>query len=164
MQKKKTVGGILETILGFLIYAVPVVCAFLIVVWAGRAYAEGYGLFVQQALDSHGDAHSEMVTITEEDAASARAVGKILEKEDLISSGLAFSVKARLSGYSGAILPGTYILSSDMTMEQMLQRLCAESLDAASGQDGSAGDQPAAGELRESIPSDSKEDRDVWGQ
>lgn len=155
---------IAETVLGFVMYAIPVICLLFILVWAGRAYAEGYGLFVQKALDTPGEAHSEMVTITEEDAGSAMAVGKLLEDERLISSRYAFAVKARLSDYSGSILPGTYILSSDMTMEQMLRRICGETGTNVDGQEGSAGSQPVTGELEDTLPSEEKENRDVWGQ
>lgn len=157
--------GMAETVLGFLLYVIPVLCAFYILAWAGRAYAEGYGLFVQKALDSPGEAHSEMVTVTEEDAGSALAVGRILKEEGLISSRLAFAVKARLTGYGGAIVPGAYILSSDMTMEEMLSKLSAEGGPDASGGEGApGGDGAAAGELQDSIPSEKKENRDVWGQ
>ena len=63
--------GLIETVVGIIMDAAPVICVLIIIAWAGRAYAEGYGLFVQKSLDSPGDvqAHSEMVTISEEDAA-----------------------------------------------------------------------------------------------
>lgn len=164
MKERFRRAGLIETVLGCIMYAIPVIGVVFILVWAGRAYAEGYGLFVQKALDTPGEAHSEMVTITEEDAGSAMAVGKLLEDEDLISSRYAFAVKARLSDYSGAILPGTYILSSDMTMEHILRRICGEEGANADGQEKAAGGQPVTGELEDSLPSEKKENRDVWGQ
>ena len=138
----------------------PIICVLIIIAWAGRAYAEGYGLFVQKSLDSPGDvqAHSEMVTISEEDAASALRVGKILEDMDLISSRYSFAVKARLTGYSHSILPGDYIISSDMTAEQILEKL---SVDPATVPENQAdGDAPA-----DTGQSDTQEEnKDVWGQ
>ena len=66
--------GLFETVVGIIMDVAPIICVLIIIAWAGRAYAEGYGLFVQKSLDSPGDvqAHSEMVTISEEDAAYIR--------------------------------------------------------------------------------------------
>ena len=152
--------GLIETVVGIIMDAAPVICVLIIIAWAGRAYTEGYGLFVQKSLDSPGDvqAHSEMVTISEEDAASALRVGKILEDMDLISSRYSFAVKARLTGYSHSILPGDYIISSDMTAEQILEKL---SVDPATVPENQAdGDAPA-----DTGQSDTQEEnKDVWGQ
>ena len=160
MDNKIKKSGVLEMVLGFIMDAIPIICAILIVVWAGKAYTEGYGLFVQTPLDTPGEAHSEMVSVSDTDAASALKVGGILEDLNLISSRYAFAVKARLTGYSHSILPGTYVLSSDMTMEQMLEKLSVDPASVPSGeeQDGSE------------VPTDSggqetgEENRDVWGQ
>lgn len=162
MDNKIEKTGIIETVIGIIMDAAPIICAFIIVVWAGRAYAEGYGLFVQKGLDSPGDvqAHSEMVTVSEEDAASALRVGAILEDMDLISSRYAFAIKARLSGYSHSILPGTYILSSDMTAEQMLEKL---SVDPAAVPEG---EEEGTGETAEDSGENTQEEaenKDVWG-
>ena len=151
---------LIETFVGIIMDVAPIICVLIIIAWAGRAYAEGYGLFVQKSLDSPGDvqAHSEMVTISEEDAASALRVGKILEDMDLISSRYSFAVKARLTGYSHSILPGDYIISSDMTAEQILEKL---SVDPATVPENQAdGDAPA-----DTGQSDTQEEnKDVWGQ
>ena len=160
MDNKIKKSGVLEMALGFIMDAIPIICAILIVVWAGKAYTEGYGLFVQTPLDTPGEAHSEMVSVSDTDAASALKVGGILEDLNLISSRYAFAVKARLTGYSHSILPGTYGLSADMTMEQMLEKLSVDPASVPSGeeQDGSE------------VPTDSggqetgEENRDVWGQ
>jgi cell division protein YceG involved in septum cleavage len=152
--------GLVETVIGIIMDVAPIICVFIIIAWAGRAYTEGYGLFVQKSLDSPGDvqAHSEMVTISEEDAASALKVGRILENMDLISSRYSFALKARLTGYSHSILPGDYILSSDMTMEEMLEKLSVDP--ATVPEDQVDGETPA-----DSGQSDSQEEnKDVWGQ
>jgi cell division protein YceG involved in septum cleavage len=152
--------GLVETVIGIIMDVAPIICVFIIIAWAGRAYTEGYGLFVQKSLDSPGDvqAHSEMVTISEEDAASALKVGRILENMDLISSRYSFALKARLTGYSHSILPGDYILSSDMTMEEMLEKLSVDP--ATVPEDQADGETPA-----DSGQSDSQEEnKDVWGQ
>jgi cell division protein YceG involved in septum cleavage len=152
--------GLVETVIGIIMDVAPIICVFIIIAWAGRAYTEGYGLFVQKSLDSPGDvqAHSEMVTISEEDAASALKVGRILENMDLISSRYSFALKARLTGYSHSILPGDYILSSDMTMEEILEKLSVDP--ATVPEDQADGETPA-----DSGQSDSQEEnKDVWGQ
>ena len=151
-----------ERILGFAMDILPLICAALIVTWAGKAYAEGYELFVQQGMDRPGEAHSEMVTITEEEASSALAVGGVLEKQRLIRSRFGFAIKTKLTGYDGAILPGTYILSSDMSAEQILQKLSVEpGADRNRGQQGTdSGTDPDTGSDR----TEKKENKDVWGQ
>lgn len=152
--------GLIETIIGFVMDALPILCAIIIVVWAGRAYTEGYGLFVQTGLDTPGEAHSEMVTVSEQDAASVLKVGGILEDMDLISNRYAFAIKARLTGYSASILPGTYVLSSDMTMEQMLEKLSVDPAAVPEGGEQEGQEAPAeTGEQRLE-----EENRDVWGQ
>ena len=160
MDNKIKKSGVFEMTLGIIMDAIPIICAIMIVVLAGKAYTEGYGLFVQTPLDTPGEAHSEMVSISDTDAASALKVGGILEDLNLISSRYAFAVKARLTGYSNSLLPGTYVLSSDMTMEQMLEKLSVDPASVPSGEE-QAGSE---------IPSDTKgqetqvENRDVWGQ
>ena len=152
--------GLVETVIGIIMDVAPIICVLIIIAWAGRAYTEGYGLFAQKSLDSPGDVqvHSEMVTISEEDAASALKVGRILENMDLISSRYSFALKARLTGYSHSILPGDYILSSDMTMEEILEKLSVDP--ATVPEDHADGETPA-----DSDQSDSQEEnKDVWGQ
>ena len=162
MKRGSEFVGIMEGALGIVIYLIPIVCAFFIVTWAGRAYHEGHKLFVDESLDRPGFAHSEMVTITEADASSAFAVGRILEKQDLISSGITFAVKAKLSGFDEIILPGTFILSSDMTMEQMLEKLSKMPAVETEGQEGS-GETGTESDVDGSSETQ-KENKDVWGQ
>ena len=160
MDNKIKKSGVLEMALGIIMDAIPIICAILIVVWAGKAYTEGYGLFVQTPLDAPGEAHSEMVSVSDTDASSALKVGKTLEDLDLISSRYAFAVKARLTGYSHSILPGTYVLSSDMTMEQMLEKLSVDPAAVPSGEEQDGTEIPADSDGQET----QEENRDVWGQ
>ncbi len=162
MSKRSEVMEIIENALGIVIYLIPIVCAFFIITWAGSAYHEGHKLFVDESLDQPGFAHSEMVTISTVDAGSALAVGRILEKQELISNGITFAIKAKLSGFEDSILPGTFILSSDMTMGQMLVKLSKQPAVESSGQEGVS----ETGEGEEgSLDTDSeKENKDVWGQ
>ena len=114
---------------------------------------------MQEGLDKPGEAHSEMISITEEDASSALAVGRLLERQDLIGSRYFFALKARLSGADGMILPGTYILSSDMTADDILTRICTDpAAETGSPEEGAAAEEEGAAEGEET------ENRDVWGQ
>lgn len=149
----------LEGVFGGLMDLLPIVCAVLIVLTAGTAYREGYRLFVQEGLDKPGEAHSEMISITEEDASSALAVGRLLERQDLIGSRYFFALKAKLSGADGMILPGTYILSSDMTADDILTRICTDpAVETGQQEEGAAAEEESAGSGEET------ENRDVWGQ
>lgn len=145
---------------GVVMDALPIICAIMIVVWAGQAYAEGFGLFVQTPLDTPGEAHSEMVTVSDTDAGSALKVGGILQDLDLISNRYAFAVKAKLSGYSNSILPGTYVLSSDMTMEQMLEKLSVDPAAVPAGEEQGGTEAPEDSQQQDT----QEENRDVWGQ
>lgn len=160
MDNKIKKTGVLEMTLGIILDVLPIICAIVIIVLAGRAYAEGFGLFVQKPLDTPGDAHSEMVTVSDTDAASALRVGEILEDMDLISSRYAFAVKARLSGYSHSILPGTYVLSSDMTMEEMLEKLSVDPAAVPAGEEQEGSETAEDSQNQET----EEENKDVWGQ
>ena len=162
MDDKLERTGLIETVLGIALDILPVVCAVLIVGWAGTAYAEGYGLFVQKGMDRPGEAHSELVEITEEEAASALKAGAVLERQKLIRSRFAFAIKARLSGYDGKILPGKYILSSDMTAEQMLKKISVEP--GTEGERGEQGKDAGTEKDAGSGGPEKKENKDVWGQ
>lgn len=164
MRKDNREGGVLETLIGVLMDILPVVCAFFIVTWAGAAYTEGYGLFVQKGMDSSGSAHTEIVEVTEEAASSPLAVGRILERQDLIRSGLAFAVKSKLSGYDGQILPGQYLLSSDMTSEEILQKITRKAKAEPAKEAADREDQEDEGGRSGESEDTEKENRDVWGQ
>ena len=164
MKKDNREAGVLETLIGVLMDALPIICAFFIVTWAGAAYTEGYGLFVQKGMDRSGFAHTEIVELTEEEVSSSLAVGRVLEKQKLIRSGLAFSLKSRLSGYDGLILPGQYVLSSDMTAEEILQKITRKTGAEPKGEAADGEDQEEeggrSGEREDSV----KENKDVRGQ
>ena len=160
MDNKINKTGILEMAVGAIMYAVPSICEIILVARAGRAYTEGFGLFVQTPLDKPGEAHSEMVTVSDTDAASALKVGGILQDLDLISSRYAFAVKARLTGYSHSILPGTYVISSDMTMEQILVKLSADPAAVPAGEEQDGTEAPEDSTIKDS----QEENKDVWGQ
>ena len=76
MKKDNREAGILETLIGVLMDALPIVCAFFIVTWAGPKV--GYELFIQMEHRS-GSTHTEIVEVTEEEASSALAVGRVLK-------------------------------------------------------------------------------------
>ena len=163
MKRDNKEAGIPEMIIGVLMDALPLVCAFFIVTWAGAAYTEGYGLFVQKGMDRSGSAHTEIVEVTEE-ASSPLAVGRTLEKQKLIRSGLAFAIKSKLSGYDNLILPGKYLLSSDMTAEEILQKISQKSGTEPGGEDSDGEDREAESSTSRESEDTVKENRDVWGQ
>lgn len=162
MKKRTGFPEIAEAVLGILIYLIPIVCGIYILSWAGRAYHEGYNLFAEESLDSPATAHSELITVSESEADSALAVGRILEKQNLVSSGVTFAIKARLAGYSDKFLPGSFLLSSDMTMVQMMEKLSREP--TAEKADPASGGEETAGAEDSQTGGKKKENKDVWGQ
>lgn len=162
MKKSSVVLEVIENTLGMVVYIIPIVCACFIVLWTPRAYHEGHKLFVDESMDRPGFAHTEMVTITGDEAQSALKVGRVLEQQKLIESGITFAVKARLSGYSDKIMPGTFILSSDMTMGEMMDEMSRHTDSEITGQDGST--ETGSGDFEDGSSSSEKENKDVWGQ
>jgi len=68
-----------------------------------------------------------VVTIPE--GASAGQVAEILTDEGIVSNRTLFQLRLRLSGESGSILPGRYLMASGMSYSTAIDRLTGESSD-----------------------------------
>lgn len=98
-----------------------------LVLWLGKsAYSFGYDIFNQQAI-SPGDGEEITVVIKEE--ASVYNIGKTLKKKGLIEDAKVFFVQEKLSVYKGKLKPGTYILSTAFTPDQIMAVLSGEQED-----------------------------------
>ncbi|MFM9043396.1 MAG: endolytic transglycosylase MltG [bacterium] len=69
------------------------------------------------------------IVVTVPDGANASQVAEILSDEGVISSGSLFQLRLRLSGESGSILPGRYLMASGMSYSTAIDRLTGESAD-----------------------------------
>ncbi|MDD3339455.1 MAG: endolytic transglycosylase MltG [Lachnospiraceae bacterium] len=126
MAKRKKDAGYRAAILGakgvirILIY---ILIAIGIIYLAGSAYTFGYAVFNQKPISAEP---GQAVTVIVPDGASAHDIGKILEQKGLIESALIFTAQEKLSGYKDALLPGTYILNTAMTADEMMAILAQE--------------------------------------
>lgn len=90
------------------------------VVFAGRtAYHFGYSIFNQQAMASGENARDITVVVKQGD--SAHQIGKILEDKGLVEDAKIFAAQEVLSNYKGKLQPGTYVLSTRMTPDEMME-------------------------------------------
>lgn len=126
MAKRKKNAGYRAAVFGakgvirVLIY---ILIAIGIIYLARTAYTLGYAVFNQKPLSGEP---GQAVTVIVPDGASAHEIGKILEQKGLIENALIFTVQEKLSSYKNALLPGTYILNTAMTADEMMAILAQE--------------------------------------
>lgn len=121
IKKAGRAGTVMDVLCSIAIY---LVMAALILVLAGQArrfYHFGYSVFVQTAKDTAEDAVRASVTV--ESGMTVRTVADELYRDGLIDDAQLFIFQERFSDYAGKIRPGTYILSSDMTADEMLAQM-----------------------------------------
>jgi len=103
------------------------VCIFVIAVillLGKTAYSFGYDVFNQKAMDTEMNAREVSLTITED--MSVYEIGKLLEQKKLIEKPFVFVIQEKLSDYKGKIKPGTYVLNSAQTVDDILEVLSQE--------------------------------------
>lgn len=89
-----------------------------LIIWMGRAaYCFGYDIFNQQAM-SPGD--GQEITVVIKEGASVYNIGKTSKKKGLIKDAKVFYIQEKLSVYKGKLTPGTYILSTAFTPDQIM--------------------------------------------
>ena len=91
----------------------------LVLIFTGRrAYTFGYQIFAQEAM-SEAPGKKVAVTITKDMSFGA----KLLEEKKLIKDKNVFRIQYLLSEYKGEIEPGSYVLNTSQTAEEMLRVL-----------------------------------------
>lgn len=129
MAKKKKGAGYRAAVSGagktvrFLIY----VCGVLIILWLGKtAYSFGYDVMNQEPV-AKSKAAGQDVTVVIKEGTSTYEIGSLLQEKGLIREGaLVFWTQERLSDFHGKLQPGTYILNTAQTVEEMLEILAKE--------------------------------------
>ena len=117
MSGKASVFDIALTVLK---YVLIVVIIMLFVSRAHEFYDMGYGIFMQKGIDEEGQGH-DVVVVIDNEGSDANAIGRILEGHGLIENRNIFRVQELFSAYhDDEIAPGTYTLSTEMTVEEML--------------------------------------------
>ena len=116
---RTTIGIIFDTASSLIIYALIAAAILFIAGQVRHYYYVGYGIFSQQGKDATGT--GRVVEITVEEGMSANSLGKKLEEAGLIESSRLFVLQEKVSDFSGMYVPGTYMLSSEMTTEEILR-------------------------------------------
>ena len=98
-----------------------------IIVASKTAYNFGYMIFDQSPMAAEGAGKDVTLEITGDE--TAYQIGKILEENELVSYAEVFWVQEKLSDYHGMIKPGTYILNSSQTVDEMLRILSQEAVE-----------------------------------
>ena len=116
---RTTIGIIFDTASSLIIYALTAAAILFIAGQVRHYYYVGYGIFSQQGKDATGT--GRVVEFTVEEGMSANSLGKKLEEAGLIESSRLFVLQEKVSDFSGMYVPGTYMLSSEMTTEEILR-------------------------------------------
>ena len=116
---RTTIGIIFDTASSLIIYALIAAAILFIAGQVRHYYYVGYGIFSQQGKDATGT--GRVVEFTVEEGMSANSLGKKLEEAGLIESTRLFVLQEKVSDFSGMYVPGTYMLSSEMTTEEILR-------------------------------------------
>lgn len=122
-------------ILKILIY----ICLLLVLLFAGKtAYEFGYDIFNQQPAATARDGVDVTVQVTE--SMDEKDVGELLIENGLINESLyVFRAQVIFSGYHGKLLPGTYILNTSQTVDDMLEILSGKNTEGQPKPEDAAG-------------------------
>ena len=126
MSKKKDAGyraavSGAKGILRILFYVLLVIA----IIYVGKtAYSFGYGVFNQVPMAAKGQGQDVTVVVKEED--SVKDVAKDLKRKGVIADSSIFQVQERLSEHHGKMKPGTYILNTEQTTDEILAILSQE--------------------------------------
>ena len=115
MKVRDIVLTVCETILKI---AIIVVISMFIYRGALLAYDYGYRIFEEPAM-TEGEGREVVITIPE--GMSAKEMGELLFKRGLIRDEKLFRIQYALSEYKEDLLPGTFTLRTNMTVEEMLK-------------------------------------------
>lgn len=98
-----------------------------------RAYSFGYSVFHTNPMTG---SPGREVAVTISEGMSAKDVGDLLEDKGLIRDGRVFAVQAKIYGYQ--LYPGTYVLNTSQTMQEMAEQIESEAESAAAEESGTA--------------------------
>jgi len=101
-----------------------VVIAF-VIKGATKAYAFGYAVFMDEAVDTEENARE--VTITISDGDSVLDIGKMLERRGLIDNAYVFLVQSYCYEAGRNLKQGSYDLTTDMDAKAMMNAIVSQS-------------------------------------
>lgn len=109
-----------QSVIRILIY---ILLAVILIVLGKEAYSIGYQVVNTAPV---AEENGVEVTVTVTDDMSVQEIGQLLADWGLIKEKpISFVIQEMLSEYHNKILPGTYVLSTGMTVDEMLQIMSA---------------------------------------
>ena len=129
MAKKKSDTGYQAAVFGaksvlkILFYVLVII---VMIYLAQKAYSFGYAIFNQEPV---AEAPGQAVTVIIPEDSTVKDIARTLERKELIEDDAIFLLQERLSGYHGRLLPGTYLLNTSMTADEMMEILSGDNPD-----------------------------------
>ena len=100
-----------------------IVVVFLLVHGGKKAYNFGRAVFADEPMTGEEDARE--ITVTIPDDASAKEIGEILQRKNLIKDSLVFYVQTMFSESGDKLKGGRYDLNTGMSAEEMIEVISA---------------------------------------
>lgn len=115
-------GNLVLSMLGAII-RVALVVLVVVVIYKGAlaCYDFGYRVFAEPAISPEGAGREVTVTVTEE--MKAEDIGNLFLSKGLIRDAKLFILQYNFSEYKDDVKPGTFLLSTDMTVEEMMKTM-----------------------------------------
>ena len=120
MDIKKLIGVVASTVLKVVVYAAVIMFIYRA---AYMAYDYGYRIFEEPPMSS---GNGRVVTVTIPEDMGAKEMGTLFEQKGLIRDANLFVLQYYLSEFQKDLLPGTFELSTAMTVEEMLEAMTVE--------------------------------------
>ena len=111
--------------------ALVILAIIYIMKFAGKAYDFGYRIFAEEPM-SAPPGRDVTVTVTDSDAQAD--IIQMLEDKGLIRDHTLFTIQKKLSIYKDDIDPGSYVLNTCMTTDEMLEILVGTDEDSESSE------------------------------
>ena len=115
MKSKDVVVSVFSTVFKIV---VAIVIVMLVYKWSMSAYEYGQRVFNEPPV-AVGEGRDVTVTVNQGD--TVKEISKLLEEAGLIRDAELFVIQEMLSEYKDKMKPGTYVLSTSMTTEEMMQ-------------------------------------------
>ncbi len=120
MKANKVILSILWTVIRCIVI---VFVGFLIIQGGRKAYAFGEAVFLDEPMTSEENARE--ITVTIPDNASAKEIGEILERKNLIRDALVFFAQSLCVEEGDEMKGGRYELNTAMTAGEMMEVIAA---------------------------------------
>ena len=120
MNIKYIIGSIVEMVIKIVVF---IFIAMFVIRTATAAYDYGFRVFAEKPMDV---GEGRMISVSIGNADSAKEVGEMLQERGLIRDAKLFRIQELLSENHGKIQPGIYVLSTSMTVQEMLAVIAVE--------------------------------------